>query len=108
MPDNPYLQWPVFRRSVVAAFGRSLTGPDFALRTLLKRRIQVGSVELQSACSAVSPFYPKYRALAAGEHERDRKKLPGKYGLHLSFRQRGIELSHSSRGKSISNRDSWP
>jgi len=25
MPDNPYLQWPVFRRSVVAAFGRSLT-----------------------------------------------------------------------------------
>jgi ABC-type antimicrobial peptide transport system permease subunit len=25
MPDNPYLQWPVFRRSVVAAFQRSLT-----------------------------------------------------------------------------------
>jgi hypothetical protein len=25
MTDNPYLQWPVFRRSVVAAFGRSLT-----------------------------------------------------------------------------------
>ena len=24
MPDNPYLQWPVFRRSVVAAFQRSL------------------------------------------------------------------------------------
>ncbi len=25
MTDNPYLQWPVFRRSVVAAFQRSLT-----------------------------------------------------------------------------------
>ena len=25
MPDNPYLPWPVFRRSVVAAFQRSLT-----------------------------------------------------------------------------------
>jgi len=25
MPDHPYLQWPVFRRSVVAAFERSLT-----------------------------------------------------------------------------------
>jgi low affinity Fe/Cu permease len=25
MPDHPYLQWPVFRRSVVAAFQRSLT-----------------------------------------------------------------------------------
>jgi hypothetical protein len=25
MPDNPYLPWPVFRRSVVAAFNRSLT-----------------------------------------------------------------------------------
>jgi hypothetical protein len=25
MADNPYLQWPVFRRSVVAAFQRSLT-----------------------------------------------------------------------------------
>ena len=30
MPDNPYLQWPVFRRSVVAAFQRSLT--PFGLR----------------------------------------------------------------------------
>jgi len=25
MPEYPYLQWPVFRRSVVAAFERSLT-----------------------------------------------------------------------------------
>src|SRR4029450_10629671 len=25
MPDPPYLQWPLFRRSVVAAFQRSLT-----------------------------------------------------------------------------------
>src|SRR5882672_2358834 len=25
MADNPYLQWPLFRRSVVAAFERSLT-----------------------------------------------------------------------------------
>jgi hypothetical protein len=25
MPEHPYLQWPVFRRSVVAAFDRSLT-----------------------------------------------------------------------------------
>jgi hypothetical protein len=25
MADHPYLQWPVFRRSVVAAFERSLT-----------------------------------------------------------------------------------
>jgi hypothetical protein len=25
MPEHPYLQWPVFRRSVVAAFQRSLT-----------------------------------------------------------------------------------
>ncbi|MCA1564032.1 MAG: hypothetical protein LC753_20745 [Acidobacteria bacterium] len=25
MADNPYLQWPVFRRSIVAAFQRSLT-----------------------------------------------------------------------------------
>jgi hypothetical protein len=25
MPDHPYLQWPVFRRSLVAAFQRSLT-----------------------------------------------------------------------------------
>ena len=25
MPEHPYLQWPVFRRSVVAAFLRSLT-----------------------------------------------------------------------------------
>ena len=25
MPECPYLQWPLFRRSVVAAFGRSLT-----------------------------------------------------------------------------------
>jgi hypothetical protein len=28
MPDHPYLQWPVFRRSVVAAFERSLTARD--------------------------------------------------------------------------------
>ena len=27
MPDHPYLPWPVFRRSVVAAFRRSLTIP---------------------------------------------------------------------------------
>jgi hypothetical protein len=26
MPEHPYLQWPVFRRSIVAAFQRSLTG----------------------------------------------------------------------------------
>ena len=26
MPNHPYLPWPVFRRSVVAAFERSLTG----------------------------------------------------------------------------------
>jgi hypothetical protein len=25
MADNPYLHWPVFKRSVVAAFQRSLT-----------------------------------------------------------------------------------
>lgn len=25
MADNPYLPWPVFKRSVVAAFARSLT-----------------------------------------------------------------------------------
>ena len=25
MPEHPYLQWPVFRRSIVAAFARSLT-----------------------------------------------------------------------------------
>lgn len=25
MPEYPYLQWPVFRRSIVAAFDRSLT-----------------------------------------------------------------------------------
>ena len=25
MPEYPYLQWPVFRRSIVAAFQRSLT-----------------------------------------------------------------------------------
>ena len=25
MPEHPYLKWPVFRRSVVAAFRRSLT-----------------------------------------------------------------------------------
>ena len=25
MPEHPYLQWPVFRRSIVAAFQRSLT-----------------------------------------------------------------------------------
>jgi len=29
MPDHPYLQWPVFRRSVVAAFQRSLTLTSF-------------------------------------------------------------------------------
>ena len=28
MPEHPYLQWPVFRRSVVAAFQRSLTRND--------------------------------------------------------------------------------
>jgi hypothetical protein len=28
MPKHPYLQWPVFRRSVVAAFQRSLTSND--------------------------------------------------------------------------------
>ena len=34
MADNPYLQWPVFRRSVVAAFQRSLTlfGTEVAAR----------------------------------------------------------------------------
>jgi hypothetical protein len=31
MPDRPYLTWPVFRRSVVAAFGRSVTLQVFAV-----------------------------------------------------------------------------
>jgi hypothetical protein len=30
MADDPYLQWPVFRRSIVAAFQRSLTGVSLA------------------------------------------------------------------------------
>jgi hypothetical protein len=33
MTDNPYLQWPVFRRSVVAAFQRSLTQSASSDRT---------------------------------------------------------------------------
>ena len=34
MPEHPYLQWPVFRRSVVAAFQRSLTSVRERLRVL--------------------------------------------------------------------------
>ena len=40
MPEHPYLQWPLFRRSIVAAFERSLTrvrtpmAPEFASHCL--------------------------------------------------------------------------
>ena len=48
MPDNPYLQWPVFRRSVVAAFQRSLTprieadNEGWNRRQLDERRSELG------------------------------------------------------------------
>lgn len=43
MTDNPYLQWPVFRRSVVAAFQRSLTSSVGGLRkTNLRVRHHIG------------------------------------------------------------------
>jgi hypothetical protein len=41
MPDNPYLQWPVFRRSVVAAFQRSLTPPLGTGRLIVDRRLVI-------------------------------------------------------------------
>jgi hypothetical protein len=59
MTDNPYLQWPVFRRSVVAAFGRSLTAaeeahhgvPPFHLGAeVVQLRIQAGIAQHALAC----------------------------------------------------------
>src|SRR5215207_1649705 len=41
MSEHPYLQWPVFRRSLVAAFDRSLTGCH---RVLAKDRRAAGEV----------------------------------------------------------------
>jgi len=32
MPEYPYLAWPLFRRSEVAAFGRSLTANPHGAR----------------------------------------------------------------------------
>jgi hypothetical protein len=37
MLDTPYLQWPVFRRSVVAAFQRSLTHDEMLRRWVLSQ-----------------------------------------------------------------------
>jgi hypothetical protein len=31
MAEHPYLQWPVFRRSIVAAFDRSLTAASHSI-----------------------------------------------------------------------------
>jgi hypothetical protein len=42
MTDNPYLPWPVFRRSVVAAFQRSLTG-------WLEKELKLSGLQRQSA-----------------------------------------------------------
>ncbi len=50
MPEHPYLQWPVFRRSVVAAFQRSLTPA-----------VPVDPV------SAILDVFDSYRIVALGE-----------------------------------------
>ena len=36
MPEHPYLQWPVFSRSIVAAFDRSLTSHATGRNRLLR------------------------------------------------------------------------
>jgi hypothetical protein len=47
MPEHPYLQWPVFRRSVVAGFQRSLTdkAPPVRLQDLTRLVQQHGQLE---------------------------------------------------------------
>ena len=45
MPEHPYLQWLVFRRSIVAAFDRSLTPSASERRGCFSRRHSVRAVE---------------------------------------------------------------
>ena len=44
MPEHPYLQWPVFRRSVVAAFQRSLTESVLFVIDLATRRVEIAGI----------------------------------------------------------------
>ena len=74
MTDNPYLQWPVFRRSIVAAFGRSLTlaenpTPERLLQYLCSYK---GSSETETLKS-------RYRAIS--NHDRHVHVSPEEPGL---------------------------
>jgi integrase len=61
MADHPYLQWPVFRRSVVAAFERSLTVDIRTIQLMLghtdmkqtQRYLNITDEELRKAMTGV-------------------------------------------------------
>ena len=56
MPEFPYLQWPVFRRSVVAAFRRSLTPSNPVDMRELSRRNRYG-LKQKSVEEKSLPFF---------------------------------------------------
>ena len=46
MPEGPYLTWPVFRRSIVAAFPRSLTFNGQQVHEACRGYLQTGTLPL--------------------------------------------------------------
>ena len=87
MPDHPYLQWPVFRRSVVAAFERSLT----LVRGFMGGLGSIGAVDdvlsrfnYEWLSRALVVFFAFLPFFAVGELRR----VLGKEVTHIFFQRR--------------------
>ena len=95
MPDNPYLQWPVFRRSVVAAFQRSLTVKGAEQRL----------VELAEEARAIFAAFPELRGRGRGfEVSRGRKAEPA---ASLSKRSRKAMSPAARRKIALAQKKRW-
>jgi hypothetical protein len=106
MPEYPYLQWPVFRRSIVAAFQRSLTlkrssrdrHGNEACRVigLAKIRCERESLEVPLRCG---PAIMASRIVIPTKHHAVAQK-PGLFGVNLVVVVQRGEFPVTSRGVS--------
>jgi len=110
MPVHPYPQWPLFNRSVVAAFGCSLTLLDAAdsLAALAGEDESYGNaialLSIHSAISradAVSIAYAE-RKSAEGDHTQAVTVLRAALGNRLPKREEGLLVSLIAAKDSVS------